>query len=116
VRLCEEIKRTRTPNRTRAITSIGIPLIYSYLFFFFSLWNDGARVRGANELFRDLLLFFLFLILPPPPLDIRRRIEVVFLFFSFPKRIARSGCPGQRDIKHDVKATILNGGIMQTRS
>ena len=116
----KKIKRTRTPNRTRAITSIGIPLIYSYLFSFFLFLlhrNDGALVRGANELFRDLLLFFFsFHSLPaPPPLDIRRRFGC-FIYFV-PERVARSGCPARRDIKHGVKATFslfLNGWIMQT--
>lgn len=68
--------------------------IYHYFFFSFS---------------------FLFLLLVPPPLDIRRRFGCFFFFFS-PERES-SGCPGQRDIKHGVKATFFSSerGIMQTR-
>ncbi len=60
--------------------------------------------------------FFSFHSLPaPPPLDIRRRFGC-FIYFV-PGRVARSGCPARRDIKHGVKATFslfLNGWIMQT--
>ena len=84
----KKIKRTRTPNRTRAITSIGIPLIYSYLFSFFLFLlhrNDGALVRGANELFRDLLLFFFLFILSQHLPHLTFGADLVVLFILFPR-------------------------------
>lgn len=93
----KKIKRTRTPNRTRAITSIGIPLIYSYLFFFFLFLlhrNDGARVRGANELFRDLLLFFFFFSFSPSTSPTWHSAQI-WLFYLFCSRESRAlGMPG----------------------
>lgn len=57
--------------------------------------------------------FFFFLFLPH--LTFGADLVVSFFFFS-PERES-SGCPGQRDIKHGVKATFFSSerGIMQTR-
>lgn len=56
--------------------------------------------------------FFFFLFLP----HLTFGADLVVSFFFSPERKS-SGCPGQRDIKHGVKATFFSSerGIMQTR-